>query len=85
LNFYDQFVSLYDRFLSLVPVQLQWLMTLLVVVGLVAAFINLIKANWLFLILLILLVPAISPVLQHFFGDLYNFFLYLLTTLNIKH
>lgn len=83
MGLYDFFVNFYGNFLAIFPPSLQWLVTLLVVVGLVMAFISLIRYNWLFLLLLILLLPILFPVLQHLFADLYNFFAYLLSILGI--
>lgn len=82
MSFYDFFVNLYNQFLALFPEPLQWLITLIVVISLVIAFISLIRSNWLFLIVLILLLPVVFPVLQRFFADVYNFFLYLLSLLH---
>ncbi|MGH8903414.1 MAG: hypothetical protein ACRDYA_17510 [Egibacteraceae bacterium] len=81
MNIYQDLVALYDRFLALFPPPVQWLVTLIVVIALVIGFIRLISRSWLFLILLIVLLPAIIPLLQRFFGDLYRFFLYLLRLL----
>ncbi|HSH31126.1 MAG TPA: hypothetical protein VK963_00475 [Candidatus Saccharimonadales bacterium] len=83
MSFYTFFVNLYNQFLALFPPPLQWLITLLVVIGLVVAFVGLIRYNWLFLILLILLLPFIFPILQRLFADLFAFFLYLLSLLGI--
>ena len=84
MDLYTFLVTLYDQFLSISPPSLQWLITLVVVIGLVAAFINLIRYNWVFLIVLIILLPIVIPVLRHFFADIYNFFLYLLSLLGVK-
>jgi hypothetical protein len=84
MDLYTFLVGLYDQFLSLFPQPLQWLITLIVVIGLVAAFVNLIRHNTLFLIVLILLLPVVVPVLRHFFADLYSFFLYLLGILGVS-
>jgi hypothetical protein len=84
MNFYQTFVDIYTSFLSLFPVQLQWVITLLFLIGLVGAFIALIRYNALFLILLILLLPFVAPILQRFFQDLYNFFLYLVHSLSAQ-
>ncbi|MGH8896560.1 MAG: hypothetical protein ACRDZ4_05915 [Egibacteraceae bacterium] len=84
MNLYQDLVALYDRFLALFPPPLQWLVTLIVVIALIVGFINLIRHSWLFLILLLLLLPAIFPILQRFFGDLYRFFLYLVGLLGTR-
>lgn len=83
MSFYSFFVTLYNEFLALFPSPIQWLVTLIVVIGLAAAFYNLIRHNALTLVILIVLLPFIFPVLQHFFADIYNFFIYLLNLLRV--
>lgn len=83
MAWYDFFVTTYNQFLAIFPVPLQWLITLIVVIGLIIGFINLIRTNALFLIVLIVLIPAFVPILQHFFSDLYNFFLYLINIIKV--
>lgn len=83
MAWYDFFVTTYNQFLSIFPAPLQWLITLLIVIGLVVGFINLIRQNALFLLLIVVLLPAFIPILQRFFTDLYNFFLYLLSILKV--
>lgn len=68
----------YDAFLSIFPGPLQWLISLIVIIGLVGAFIALIRQSWWFLLLLVILLPFMIPVLQHLFSDLWAFFQYLL-------
>ncbi len=79
MGFYDVFVNTYNQFLAIFPAPLQWIITLILIIGLVVGFINLIRTNALFLILLIFFIPALIPIFQRFFTDLYNFFLYLLS------
>lgn len=78
MDFYNFFVSIYNNFLSLFPGPLQWLITVIVIIALIGAFVALIRHDALFLILLIILLPFIAPVLQRLFTDIYNFFLYLI-------
>ncbi len=82
MNLYQFLVQAYNNFLAVFPPDTQWIITLIIVVGLVGAFIGLIRHNALFIIVLIVLLPVIAPVLQHFFADVYDFFLYLLSQLN---
>ena len=84
MGWYEFFVNTYNQFLAIFPAPLQWLITLIVIIGLIVGFINLIRTNALFMILLIVLIPAFIPILQHFFSDLYNFFLYLLSIINVR-
>lgn len=83
MGLYEYLVNIYSSFLSLFPAPLQWLITLIIVIGIIAAFVNLIRHNTLFVILLILILPFLIPVFARFFGDIYNFFLYLLQILRI--
>ena len=77
MDLYSFLTNAYNQFLALFPAPSHWLVTLIVLIGLVVAFANLIRINWLFLILLILLLPAIFPIVQNFTHDLYQFFWYL--------
>lgn len=77
MNLYQALVDFYNTFLSLFSVPVQWLVTLIVLVALISTFIGLVRHNALFVIVLIVLLPVLIPVLQHFFTDIYNFFLYL--------
>ena len=81
MDLYGTLVSLYDNFLSIFPAPLQWVVTLLVLIALVMAFIGLIRRGGLFLILIVILLPILIPVLRHFLTDLYNFFLFLVSQL----
>lgn len=83
MNFYQFFVDLYNSFLAIFPAPLQWVITLILVIGIVFAFISLIRHHWWVLIIVIVLLPIIVPILRQFFLDLYHFFLYLLTVLQV--
>jgi hypothetical protein len=77
LNF-SLFNQVYDRFLSLFPSPLHWLVSLIVLVALVVAFFNLVRFHWIFIIILILLLPFLFPILQSLFAGLYGLFYHLL-------
>jgi hypothetical protein len=83
MNVYSFLVNGYNQLLAGFPPGLRWFITLLVLIGLVLAFIRLISANILFAIVLVLLLPAILPILVNFLMDIYNFFLFLLTQIGI--
>jgi hypothetical protein len=78
MGLYQFLTGWYEAFLSIFPGPLQWMITLLVIIGLVGAFIGLIRQSWWFLLLLVILLPVLVPVLRHFFSDLWGFFQYLL-------
>jgi len=69
--------QIYEKFLSIFPAPLHWVVSLIVLVSLVVAFITLIRFHWLFLLLLIILIPLAFPVLKSIFSGLYDFFFYL--------
>ena len=82
MTWYQFLVDTYANFLALFPPQIQWLVTLVLVIGLVAAVIGLISRNPIFALLLLLLLPLFAPVLQQFLLDLYHFFLFMLQSLS---
>jgi Flp pilus assembly protein TadB len=83
MNVYTILVNGYNALLAGFPEPVRWFITLLLLVGLVYTFIQLISANALFIILLVVLLPAIIPILVHFLMDIYNFFLYLLAQMGL--
>lgn len=78
MGIYQLLVTSYNNVLSLFPEPVRWLVTLLILAGLVMAFVHLIRANWLWLILLVLLLPVILPILGGLLTDIWTFLLYLL-------
>lgn len=83
MGIYEILVNGYNHLLAGFPPGLRWFITLLVLIGLVYAFIQLISANILFAIVLVLLLPVILPILVNFLMDIYNFFLFLLTQVGL--
>jgi hypothetical protein len=81
MSFYQFFVDLYGSFLALFPPPIQWLVTLVLVIGIIFAFFSLVRHHWWVLIILILLLPIIVPILRQFFADVWRFFLYLVAIL----
>lgn len=63
----------YALFLSLFPVELHWLVSLIVLISLAIAFWNLIQQHWVFIIIAILLLPFLIPILGSIFGAIYEF------------
>lgn len=82
MTWYQFLVDTYANFLALFPPQIQWVVTLVLLLGLVAAAIALVSRSPIFAILLLLLLPLFAPVAQQFFTDLYHFFLYMLQSLS---
>jgi uncharacterized membrane protein YkgB len=83
MGLYNLLVNAYDSVLAVFPPQLQWIITLLMLIGFVGAVVSLLRHNVLALIIIILLLPFLIPVLQHFFTDLYAFFKFLVDQLHL--
>jgi hypothetical protein len=71
------FIDYYNKFLGLFPPTTHWLVSAIILVSLIVAFFILISANWLFILVLIVLIPVLYPVLKNFFGEIYVFLQYL--------
>jgi type IV secretory pathway TrbL component len=79
LNFLNAgvFIDYYNKFLSLFPAQTHWLVSAIILASLIVAFFVLISSNWLFILVLIILLPVLYPVLKNFFGEIFIFLQYL--------
>ncbi len=70
--------QLYEKFLTLFPTPLHWVVSLIVLVSLAVAFFTLIRFHWIFLLLLVILLPLAFPVMKSIFTGLYDFVFYLI-------
>lgn len=77
MGIYDFLVTAFNRFIVLFPAPIRWIATLLILFGLIGAFIGLIRKNIIFVLLAILLLPFLIPVLASVIGGIYHCFLYL--------
>jgi hypothetical protein len=77
MDLYGFLVTTYNTFLALFPPQLQWVVTLAIILVMIGTLIGLIRQHIAFALLLIPLGPILWPVIVHFMTDLGNFFLYL--------
>ncbi len=84
MNAYDFLVNTYNSFLAIFPPSTQWLVTLFVLLGVIGAAVSMVRSNWLALIVIVLLLPFLLPVLQHFISDILHFFSYLLQALRLQ-
>ncbi len=74
----DDIISIYDQFISLFPLEFQWVVSLIIFIAIVVGVFNLIKQNFIFLILLILIIPASIPILLSIFEGLLAFLQHIL-------
>ena len=75
MGLYDLLVHSYFQVLGIFPQPLEFIINVLILVGLISAFIGLVRTNILFLFLLVILLPAGIPILSYIVTELWNFFL----------
>jgi len=78
MTIFDQIISIYNQFISIFPVNIQWIISLVIFIVVVKWTIDLVKQNIIWLILLIILLPASIPILRSVFDGLLTFLGYLL-------
>lgn len=83
MGVYTLLVNWYNTLLQGFPVGVRWLITLVVLIAFVYAFIQLISTNVWFVVLLIVLLPAVLPIFVNFLNDVFNFLLFLLTEIGL--
>ena len=69
-GFFERVFALYNSFIIIFPVQYQWVVSAIIFLAVAGFMWNLIKRNWLWLILLVVVFPGILPVLQNIFNSL---------------
>lgn len=74
----DFLTGLYNQFLGFFPSFLHPVISIIVVIFLVYSIVQAIKSNFIWLIVLVVLLPASIPILKQVFGILIGFIKYLL-------
>jgi len=67
---FERIFSLYADFMRMFPVQYQWVVSAIIFLAVTGFMWNLVKRNWLWLILLVVVFPGVLPVLQNIFNSL---------------
>lgn len=75
----DQIFSIYEQFLSYFPEHLRGFVSLALAVLLVIGIFKVIKREFIYIILLIVLLPASVPILKNIWDSLANILKFLLT------
>ncbi len=70
MGFFERIFDLYNQFISVFPEQYQWIISVVLVLAIVGGLWNLVRKNWLWLALLIVIFPGILPILQNVFNSL---------------
>ncbi len=69
----EEIYHLWEQFLHFFPSSLRWITSLIIFGLLVKLIISLIKKSFIWLILLVLFVPASIPLLKEIFGSVFRF------------
>jgi hypothetical protein len=69
-GFVERVFDVYHGFIVIFPEQYQWVVSLILVLAIATFLFNLIKKNWLWLILAAVLFPGILPLLKNIFDSL---------------
>ncbi|MGE5392404.1 MAG: hypothetical protein ACM3NH_01540 [Candidatus Saccharibacteria bacterium] len=75
----DQVFSIYGQFLSYFPANMHWAVSLVLAVLLVVAVYKIVKKNFIYIVLLIVLLPASVPILRNIWESAVNLVRFLLT------
>ena len=74
----DQILSIYNQFLNYFPPELHGVVSLALAVLIAIGIIKVIKKDFVYIILLIVLMPASVPILKNIWASLINIFNFLL-------
>ncbi len=74
----DQIMSIYNQFLSYFPANLHGIVSLALAVLLAIGIFKVIKREFIYIIILIVLLPASVPILKNIWESLYNIIQFLL-------
>jgi len=69
-GFWQRVFVLYHGLISRVPEPYQWIVSLIILLALASLLFNLIKKNWLWVILVVVLFPGLLPIIKNFFDSL---------------
>jgi hypothetical protein len=69
-GFFQRIFDVYNDFISIFPEQYQWIVSVIIILAIAAFLWNLIKKNWLWIVLLIVIFQGVLPVLQNIFNSL---------------
>lgn len=69
-GFFERIFNIYNQFVGIFPEKFQWIVSIIIILALAAFLWNLIKKNWMWFVLVIVLFPGIVPILQNVFNSL---------------
>lgn len=74
-GFFERIFALYNQFISIFPEQYQWIVSIIIILAVASFLWNLIRKNWLWVILLVVIFPGALPVLKNIFDSLAKLFI----------
>ena len=69
-GFFARIFEFYNSFITVFPEQYQWIVSVVIILAIAGGLWNLVRKNWMWLILLVVIFPGILPVLQNIFNSL---------------
>lgn len=66
----ERIFDVYNQFISIFPEQYQWVVSLLLILAIASFLWNMIKRNWLWVVLLVVIFPGLLPMLKNIFDSL---------------
>lgn len=75
----DQIYSIYNQFLGYFPEQFRWVVSLVLAALIVVAIFKIVKKNFIYIILLIVLLPASVPILRNIWENAVDLVKFMLT------
>lgn len=75
----SQIYDIYNQFMSIFPENLRWAVSLTLAILVIYSIFQVIKRNFIFIILLVILLPASLPILDNLWDSVVEFIKFLLT------
>ena len=69
-GFFQTVFSFYETFIKQFPIEYQWVISAVLVIAIVGSLWNLIKKNWLWIVLVVAIFPGILPMFKNVFDSL---------------
>ncbi|MFA5009797.1 MAG: hypothetical protein WC553_01015 [Patescibacteria group bacterium] len=72
---FERIFNAYNAFVGMFPDGFQWVVSLVLILAIASFLFNLIKKNWLWIILLVVIFPGVLPILKNIFDSLTAMFI----------
>lgn len=75
----NQIYDIYNQFMGIFPEDMRWVVSLVLAIIVIYSIFQVIKKNFIFIILLVILLPASLPILDNLWDSVVEFIKFLLT------